>query len=130
MEAGILTDDQAIELFECMWVGMAQFIDLYLSPTGGAFNEGYAHWEAVTVGGQTPDGRDATNELTYLILQSKREFPLHYPDLAARLHARAPERYLHEVAETIKEGSGFPKLINDEEIIPLHLAKGASLRRL
>jgi len=130
VEAGILTDDQAIEMFECMWVGMAQFIDLYLSPTGGAFNEGYAHWEAVTVGGQTPDGRDATNELTYLILRSKREFPLHYPDLAARLHARAPERYLHEIAETIKEGTGFPKLINDEEIIPLHLAKGASFEEI
>lgn len=129
-EAGILNDDQAIELFECMWVGMAQFIDLYLSPTGGAFNEGYAHWEAVTVGGQTPDGRDATNDLTYLILQSKREFPLHYPDLAARLHARAPERYLYEVAETIKEGSGFPKLINDEEVIPLHLAKGATFEEI
>jgi formate C-acetyltransferase len=128
--AGILNDDQAIELFECMWVGMAQFIDLYLSPTGGAFNEGYAHWEAVTIGGQTPDGRDASNDLTYLILRSKREFPLHYPDLAARLHARAPERYLYEIAETIKEGSGFPKLINDEEVIPLHLAKGATFEEI
>ena len=63
-----------MELLECMWVGMAEFIDMYISPTGGAFNEGYAHWEAVTVGGQTPDGRDASNDLTYLILKSKREF--------------------------------------------------------
>jgi formate C-acetyltransferase len=125
VEEGRITEERGLELFECMWVGMAQFIDLYLSPAGGAFNEGYAHWEAVTVGGQTHDGRDATNELTYLILRSKREFPLHYPDLAARIHARAPDRYLWEVAETIKEGSGFPKLINDEEVIPLHLAKGA-----
>ena len=127
---GRLTDEQATELIECMWVGMAQFIDLYISPTGGAFNEGYAHWEAVTVGGQTRDGRDATNELTYIFLRSKREFPLNYPDLAARIHARAPERYLSEVAETIKEGSGFPKLINDEEIIPLHLAKGAKFEEI
>ena len=124
--AGILTDEQTLELMECMWVGMAQFIDLYISPTGGAFNEGYAHWEAVTIGGQTKDGRDATNELTYLFLQSKREFPMHYPDLAARIHARAPERYLYEVAETIKEGSGFPKLCNDEEVVPVLLAKGAA----
>ena len=100
--AGILTDSQAMELLECMWVGMAEFIDMYISPTGGAFNEGYAHWEAVTVGGQTPDGRDASNELTALILKSKREFPLHYPDLAARIHSRAPESYLWDVAETIK----------------------------
>ena len=128
--AGRLTEDRALELFECMWVGMAQFIDLYISPTGGDFNEGYAHWEAVTVGGQTRQGHDAANDLTYLLLRSKREFPLHYPDLAARIHARAPERYLYEVAETIKEGSGFPKLINDEEVIPLHLAKGADFEEI
>ncbi|MEN6485122.1 MAG: glycyl radical protein, partial [Syntrophobacteraceae bacterium] len=127
---GKLTDEQTTELIECMWVGMAQFIDLYISPTGGAFNEGYAHWEAVTVGGQTKDGRDATNELTYIFLRSKREFPLNYPDLAARIHARSPERYLCEVAETIKEGSGFPKLINDEEVIPLHLTKGATFEEI
>ena len=126
MEAGILTDEKTLEYLECMWVGMAEFIDMYISPAGGAFNEGYAHWEAVTIGGQTPDGRDATNDLTYLFLKSKREFPLHYPDLAARIHSRAPERYLWDVAETIKFGSGFPKLCNDEECIPLYVSKGAT----
>lgn len=50
---------------------------------------------------------------------------MNYPDLAARMHSRAPQRYFHEVAETIKEGSGFPKLINDEEVIPLLVSKGA-----
>lgn len=129
-DAGKITDEQAMELLELMWVAMSQFIDLYISPVGGAFNEGYAHWEAVTVGGQTRDGRDATNDLTYLFLRSKREFPLNYPDLAARIHARSPERYLWEVAETIKEGSGFPKLINDEEVIPLHLAKGVPFEEI
>ncbi|MDR2763469.1 MAG: hypothetical protein LBB90_00380 [Tannerella sp.] len=125
-EAGILTDEQTQELLECVWVSMAQFIDLYLSSTGGAFNEGYAHWEAVTIGGQTKDGYDAVNELTYLFLKSKREFPLNYPDLAARIHVRSPQRYLYEVAETIKDGSGFPKLINDEEVVPLLLSKKAT----
>lgn len=125
-DAGRLTDERALELIECMWVGMAQFIDLYISPTGGAFNEGYAHWEAVTIGGQTREGQDATNELSYLFLKSKREFPLHYPDLAARIHSRSPQRFLWEVAETIKEGSGFPKLINDEEVVPLYVSKGAT----
>ncbi|MDR1676170.1 MAG: hypothetical protein LBR86_06865, partial [Tannerella sp.] len=124
--AGILTDGQAQELLECMWVGMAQFVDLYLSSAGGAFNEGYAHWEAVTVGGQTKEGYDAVNGLTYLFLKSKREFPLNYPDLAARIHVRSPKRYLYEVAETVKDGSGFPKLINDEEVVPLLLSKGAA----
>ena len=126
-KAGRITDEEVLELFECMWVSMAQFIDLYLSEAGGAFNEGYAHWEAVTIGGQTPDGLDATNDLTYLLLRSKREFPLNYPDLAARVHLRSPKRYLYEIAETIKQGEGFPKLLNDEDVVPLLLAKGATL---
>lgn len=122
---GRLDREGAKELLECMWVGMAQYIDLYVSPAGACFNEAYAHWEAVTIGGQDENGDDATNELTYLFLESKREFPINYPDLAARVHARSPERYLWEIAETVKEGSGFPKLINDEEVIPLLVAKGA-----
>jgi formate C-acetyltransferase len=86
----------------------------------------YAHWEAVTIGGQTPDGRDASNELSYLFLRSKREFLMHYPDLAARIHS--PPRTLPlGRAETIKEGSGF-LLINDEEVVPLYLSRG-HLRR-
>ena len=124
-EAGVLTPAQAQELLECVWCGMAQFVEMYISAQGTSFNQGYAHWEAVTIGGQTPDGRDATNELSYIFLKSKQEFPLHYPDLAARVHARSPERFLSEIAATVKCGSGYPKLFNDEEIIPIMLAKGA-----
>ncbi len=124
LEEGRITPEGAKELLECMWVEMAQFIDLYINPTGNEFQEGYAHWEAVTIGGQTPDGEDATNELSYLFLESKREFPLNYPDLAARIHSRTPERFLYEVALTIKDGSGFPKLINDEEVVFLNAVKG------
>ncbi|MCL2895079.1 (2S)-3-sulfopropanediol dehydratase [Brenneria tiliae] len=129
VEQGILNDEQALEWLSCMWVAMAQFVDLYISPTGGAFNEGYAHWEAVTIGGQTPQGMDATNPLSHLFLRSKREFPLHYPDLAARIHNRTPARFLHDIAQTIKEGTGFPKLINDEEVVPLLLSKGAGFEQ-
>ena len=120
-------EEGAIELFQCMWASMAQCLDLAITPYNKATHEGYSHWEAVTVGGQTRDGRDATNELSYIIMRSKRECPLHYPDLAARVHSRSPERFLTAVAEMIKQGCGFPKLLNDDEIIPLHLAKGAPL---
>ena len=127
IEEGTLTRDEARELLECMWVDMAQFIDLYINPTGNEFQEGYAHWEAVTIGGQTPDGEDATNDLSYLFLESKRDVPLNYPDLATRIHSRTPERFLYEVALTVKDGSGFPKLINDEEVVFLNALKGCPI---
>ena len=62
IEEGIITREEAKELLECMWVDMAQFIDLYINPTGVEFQEGYAHWEAVTIGGQTVDGEFTTIE--------------------------------------------------------------------
>ena len=125
VEAGRITKDEAKELFQCMWLGMAQYQDLFVSPAGVKFHEGYAHWEAVTIGGVDRDGNDATNELSYILLENKREFPLNYPDLAARIHSLSPKRFLTEVALTIKDGAGFPKLLNDEEIIPLLVSKGA-----
>jgi len=127
IEAGRITKDQALELLECLWIGMARNVEIYTTPGNFSFTDGYAHWEATTIGGVTKDGSDATNELSYLTLESKREFPLNYPDLAARIHAQTPEPFLHAIAETIKEGTGFPKLFFDEEIIPLFLAKGAEV---
>jgi formate C-acetyltransferase len=114
-------------LLESIWIGMARSTDVYAKPGMPSLTDGFAHWEATTVGGLTPDGRDASNELSYLILRSKREFPLHYPDLAARIHSRTPNAFLHAVSETIKDGSGFPKLFCDDEIIPLLVAKGGTM---
>jgi formate C-acetyltransferase len=90
--------------------------------------EGYAHFEDVTIGGVDRYGHDATNELTYLLIRSKKEFPLHYPELALRVHSGTPNRLLHEAAELIKDGTGFPKLFNDEEIIPFLMNTGISLQ--
>ena len=122
-EAGLITDDDAVELLECLWLNMAQ--NVYSSATRKG--SGTPHFETTTIGGQTLEGKDATNELSFLILQSKKEFPLDYPDLAVRIHSRTPDSFLKRVCELIKEGTGFPKLLNDEEIIELFLAKGAPL---
>ncbi|UCH29505.1 MAG: hypothetical protein JSV06_00355 [Myxococcales bacterium] len=127
LDEGRITEDEALTLLESIWIGMARSTDLYAKPGMPSLTDGFAHWEATTIGGLAPDGQDASNELSYLILKSKREFPLNYPDLAARIHSRTPNAFLHAVAETIKDGSGFPKLFCDDEIIPLLVAKGGSM---
>ena len=50
------------------------------------------------------------------------------PEPCIRIHARTPDRLLHYVAEVIKDGKGFPKLLNDEMVIPFYLANGATLK--
>lgn len=126
---GRLTEDDVLELFEHLWLNLAQNVTLQQS--GAIFhNEGVPHFEATTIGGQTRAGRDATNALTYLVLQSKKEFPLDYPDLAVRIHSGTPTRLVAAVCDLIKEGTGFPKLLNDEAVIPFLLAKGATLEEV
>lgn len=123
IEEGKLNEDGALEILACLWLNMAQYV--LLNPTRIlSYFEGYAHFEQTTIGGQTKDGNDATNELSYLMLRSKKEFPLDYPDLSVRIHSRTPERFLRKVCELIKEGTGFPKLLNDEAIIPMLMSKG------
>ncbi|MEG1246424.1 (2S)-3-sulfopropanediol dehydratase [Gordonibacter sp.] len=127
LESGTLTRAEAKELFECYWLNISQIVTMPVSESSGRLFEAYAHFETVTIGGQTSEGKDATNDLSYLIIESKSGFPTHYPDLAARVHSRSPEKFLFACAETIKEGQGFPKLYNDEEIVPLYVQKGATM---
>jgi len=126
LDAGRITRERAIELLQCTWLNMMQSTEIKLSPSAAASMEGFAHFEQVTIGGQTPDGRDATNELTYVMLDSARPLQSSYPELAARIHSSTPDRFLHAVCEAIKDGKGTPKVLNDEQIVPFYVANGAS----
>ncbi|MGO9287480.1 MAG: glycyl radical protein [Polyangia bacterium] len=124
LDAGRITPEQAQELFQCLWLNLMQCVESQMSPAAAKGRQGFSHHETVTIGGQTPDGQDATNELSYIILESTRPLKSSYPELGARIHANTPDRFLHAVAETNKDGKGSPKLVNDENIIPFLLSHG------
>ena len=128
MAEGRITKESATELLHCVWLNMAQCVEVKMNPVTAAGAEGFAKFEDVCLGGQTPDGKDATNDLTHLILESTRALSLTCPEPCIRIHANTPDSLLHHVAEIIKDGKGFPKLLNDEMIVPFYLANGASLK--
>lgn len=126
-KAGVIDEQRTLELMECLWMKVASYVPFNITATRNYF-EGYCHFEQTVLGGQTRDGKDASNELSYLVLRSKKEFPLHYPDLSVRVHSGTPDALLYAVAEVVKEGTGFPKLLNDEEIIPHLLCDRVSIQ--
>lgn len=128
IEEGRLTPDAAQELFQCLWINMMQSIESQMSPALAKGREGFSHHETVTIGGQTTDGMDATNELSYVLLESTRPLPMSYPELGVRIHANTPDRFLYAVTETIKDGKGSPKLINDEFMVPWYMSNGIEKR--
>ena len=123
---GRIDENRALELLDCLWLNMAQYVRVQPTAAGIQIYEDHAHWEHTTIGGQLKDGNDATNAMSWLLLRSRREFPLDYPDLNMRVHKGTPQDFLLAACEAIREGRG-PKLINDEEIIGLFLRKGANL---
>jgi formate C-acetyltransferase len=125
---GRLTDATVKELLQCVWVNMEQLPPTFLSKTAAASTEGFAHFELVVVGGQTSEGLDATNELSYLILESGRPMQSSYPEFAVRIHANTPDRLLHATVEAIKDGKGTPKVFNDESIVPFYVDLGVPMR--
>ena len=77
------------------------------------------HWlQNIVIGGLRPDGRDGTNPVTFLLLESYRRHRMTNPLLTVRLHRESPEHLVRRTCEVLKEGGGMPALFNDEAIVP------------
>ena len=125
---GRVTKEAAMELLHCLWLQMSQVTEIKLNPVAAAGTEGFSQFCDVVLGGQTPDGLDATNDLSYLILESMRGLQIVSPDPCVRIHANTPDAFLHHVVECVKDGKGYPKVCNDEDVIPFYLANGATMK--
>ncbi len=76
------------------------------------------------VGGQDAEGHDATNALSYLILDLVHDMHLVMPTLGARVHNSTPEAFWDKLAEVLRYGQGEPMVYNDETIIPGFVDQG------
>jgi pyruvate formate-lyase/glycerol dehydratase family glycyl radical enzyme len=122
VEDGTITKAQALELLECLWLKLAESKRVTADYLTFAHN-GYPAWMSVTVGGQTADGYDASNDISYMLLDVSSNLQIHEPTVSARIHKRTPDKFLMACCEAIKaHGGGHPSLFNDEVIIPSQLA--------
>ena len=77
------------------------------------------HWlQNIIIGGITPDGRDGTNPLTFLLLESYRRNKMTNPLLTARVHNGSQDELVKYTCEVLKDGGGMPAVFNDEAIVP------------
>jgi formate C-acetyltransferase len=125
-ESGRMTDYEAFELAGCMLIKMSEM--MWITSEGGSkFFAGYQPFVNMCVGGVTRDGRDATNGLTYLLMDAVRHVKIYQPSLAARIHNKSPQKYLKKIVEVIRSGMGFPACHFDDSHIKMMLAKGVSI---
>ncbi len=125
LAAGRLTRAQAQEMLELLWLKLFSIIKM--RPWDHTrFGIGYPTYQNVTIGGQTTTGQDATNAISFMVLETIRTVRLTQPNVSARIHQGTADRFLLECAKTIKLGFGMPAIKNDESIIPAMLEKGVT----
>lgn len=114
VEAGILDDERALELLECLWV------KFYNQPApvkvGITLKESatYTDFANINTGGVTPDGRNGVNNVSYLILDCMDEMKLVQPNSNVTISKKTPAKFLKRACEVSREGWGQPAFYNTE----------------
>ena len=123
IQSGQIDYDKALEIVECIWLKFNQIVYLR-SASSAKYFAGFPIGFNIAVGGQTSEGKDASNELSHLFLKAQEHLGLPQPNLSARVFADSPDEFLKRCADVIGEGSGMPQLFNDESVIPALMSKG------
>ena len=126
IDRGRITKRGAQDLLTCLWIKCTSMIKLRDEKSSRAF-AGFPLFQNVTIGGVTATGADATNELSFLMLDAVEEAGTSQPSVGLRHHGGTPRALLVRAAEVIRRGIGYPAIMNDAAIIPKHLIRGATL---
>jgi len=101
VEAGRIDRDRAAQLLAALWIKLYQDYDV----------------QQVCLSGQTPDGDDATNELSTLCLDVTEALGF-VRCLSVRVHRRTPRSFMRRALALVGRGGGIPFFFNDDAILP------------
>lgn len=126
LEEGQVTREFAKELLSCLWI---KFNELTVAKSGGTAKQSttYNDFQNLNIGGLGPDGENAVNDLSYLILEVAGSLRQPQPNLVALISSKTPEDFLIRAIDTIRLGFGQPALINDDMKTLMLLEKGIPL---
>ena len=127
IEEGYLTKERAIELLQCFWV---KFNNHPAPPKVGVTaleSNTYTDFALINLGGLTPDGNDAVNELSYILLDIIEEMRLLQPSSMVQVSKKNPDPFLQRAIKITKTGFGQPSIFNTDAIIKELLRQGKSI---
>jgi formate C-acetyltransferase len=111
---GRLDREAARELLQCYWIKHNYAYD-YQARVGTNQGISAGFGQLVTLGGTGSDGQDASNDLTWLMLDVIEDMNLLEPKPNVRLHEKTPDDLLQRVAGLIARAQGSPFLMNFDE---------------
>ncbi len=124
---GTLTRDDAKELLSCFWIKVNNHpappkVGVTASESGT-----YNDFTNINIGGVKPDGSDAVNEVSYLMLEIIEELHILQPGNSVHISSRTPDKFLHAAIKVIRQGHGYPSVFNPDIYIQEMLRSGKSI---
>jgi len=124
---GTLTRDKARELLSCLWI---KFNNQPAPPKVGitALESGtYNDFTNINIGGIDRNGNDATNELSYMILEIQEELHELQPGLSIHISRKTPDDFLLAGCRVIRRGYGYPSIFNPDVYVQELVRQGKTL---
>lgn len=127
MKAGRITKSFAEELIECFYIKIYEMVKIRDKASAVVNTEVGIAGTLLLVGGCDKNGVDATNDVSYMAIEAHVHTLLPDPWFAVRWSINSPWEWKVKVVNSIKVGTGQPKIFNDEAVIPASLLAGRSL---
>ena len=117
IEAGTLSKERAIEILQSFWI---KFNNHPAPPKVGVTaleSNTYTDFALINLGGLKPDGTDAVNEMSFILLDVIEEMRLLQPSSMVQLSQLNPESFINRAVKITKTGFGQPSIFNTDAII-------------
>ncbi len=127
LDDGTLTRERAEELLQCLWI---KFNNQPAPPKVGVTAEEsgtYTDFAQINLGGLRPDGSDAVNDVTFLLLDVVEEMRLLQPSASIQVSKKSPDRFVKRAARIIRTGFGQPSVFNSDLIVEELVRQGKSI---
>lgn len=127
IEDGTLTRDKAKELLSCLWI---KFNNQPAPPKVGvtALESGtYNDFTNINIGGVDRNGENATNDLSYMILEIQEELHELQPGLSIHIAQNTPDEFLLEGIKVIRQGHGYPSIFNPDTYVQEMVRAGKTI---
>lgn len=126
MKLGKITREFAQELMDCIWVKLNDLNKARDAASAEGF-AGYSLFQNLIAGGQSKEGLDVTNDLSFMCIEASLHVALPQPSLSVRVWNGTPQEFLLKAATLTRTGIGLPAYYNDEVVIPSLVNRGLTL---
>ncbi len=126
-EAGTLTSELLDDLLGCFWVKFNNHPSPPKMGVTASESSTYTDFCLINLGGVKPDGSDAVNEMSYILLDVIKEMRILQPSSMVQISKKSPDRFIHKALDIIRTGFGQPSCFNTDAIIQELLRQGKDI---